>query len=246
MRKNMYEVKRIVIALSLTGVFVAKSQAQMLIGTQGMMNTPTADMKEAGTFVGGVSYVPQEMDMAPGNYNTGIYYISFTPFKWMECAFRETLLKTTKVKNGEVKRGYYQQDRSTTFRLRPFAEKDSTLLPSVVAGVNDIYSDHGSSRYTSVYGVVTKHVPLWRAGRLGLNVGYARKFDTGVVYDGVFGGIEFRPSFAENMRVMAEWDTSGLNVGAHLLAFRHLNLMVYTREFKCLGAGISYQYTISY
>lgn len=242
----MNDVKRLAVWLCLICSVAIESQAQMLLGTQGMVNTPTADMSKEGTFVGGASYVPREMDMAPGNYNTGIYYITFTPFKWLECTFRETLLKTKKVKNGEVKHGYYQQDRSTTFRLRPIAEKDSTLLPSVVAGVNDIYSGHGSSRYTCVYGVMTKHVPLGNAGVLGFNVGYTHKFKTGVVYDGAFGGVEFSPAFAKHFRLMAEWDTSGVNVGAHLFAFKHLNMMVYTREFKCFGAGVSYQYTISF
>lgn len=233
-------------SLCLAGGSVVCANAQMLIGTQGMINTPTADMYKTGTFVGGVSYVPKEMELAPGNYNTGVYYINFTPFSWAELTFRETLLKTTKKENGKTKRGYYQQDRSTTLRVRPIAEKDSTLLPSVVAGVNDIYSDHGSSRYTCVYGTVTKHVTVGRAGQIGMNVGFARKFDTGEVYDGIFGGVEYRPSFVKDFRLMAEWDTSGFNAGAHLLAFKHLNVMVYTREFKCFGAGISYQYTISY
>ncbi len=242
----MNGVKRMIFSLCFAGSSMACVHAQMLIGTQGMVNIPTADMQKAGTFVGGVSYVPKEMEIAAGNYNTGIYYIDFTPFSWAEFSFRETLLKTTKKENGVVKRGYYQQDRSTTFRVRPIAEKDSTLLPSVVAGVNDIYSDHGSSRYTSVYAVVTKHVPINRIGSVGVNVGFARKFDTGEVYNGVFGGVEYRPAFAKDLRLMAEWDTNGFNMGAHLFAFKHLNMMVYTREFKCLGAGISYQYTISY
>lgn len=240
----MTEVKRLALWLYLMTAFAMTTEAQMLIGTQGMINTPTADMYHSGTFVGGVSYIPKDMEVAPGNYNTGIYYVNFTPFSWMECTFRETLLKTTKIKNGTLKKGFYQQDRSTTFRIRPITEKDGTLLPSVVGGVNDIYSDHGSSRYTCLYATATKHLQISTAGVLGMNVGYAHKFDTGVVYDGMFGGLDFRPSFAKDFRLMAEWDTNGINVGAHLQAFRHLNMLVYTREFKNFGVGISYQYTI--
>lgn len=240
-------VKKVALLLLLLMVQMTMPvKAQMLIGTAGMMNTPTADMFDEGTFVGGVSFVPKEMELTSGKYNTGIYYVDFTPFSWMELTFRETLLKTTKEENGKVKRGYYQQDRSTTLRLRPIAEKDSTWLPSVAVGVNDIYSDHGSSRYTCVYGVLTKHFPVAAAGVVGVSAGYARKFDTGVVYNGAFGSIEFRPSFFDKLRLMAEWDTSGFNVGAHAHLVKHLNVMLFTREFKSVGAGVSYQYTIRY
>ena len=231
--------------LALSSCMVVR--AQMVLGTQGLVNAPTADMNPAGTFVGGITFVPKEMEMASGDYNTGIYYLDFSPFSWMELTFRETLLKMEKYKNGTVHTGYYNQDRSTTFRVRPLAERDSIWwVPSVVVGVNDIYSDHGNSRYTAVYMAVTKHVQFSGFGKLGASVGYARKFDTGVVYDGVFGGIEYQPQGLDNFRVMADWDTSGLNVGAHLMLFRHLNMMVYTRRFQCIGAGISYQYTIKY
>lgn len=222
-------------------------RAQMILGTQGLLNAPTADMNPLGTFVGGITFVPKEMEMVAGDYNTGIYYADFTPFSWMELTFRETLLKMTKVKHGKVHTGYYNQDRSTTLRLRPIAERDSIWWrPSLLLGINDIYSDHGTSLYTAVYAVATKHVSFSGFGVVGVSVGYAHKFDDGVVYDGVFGGVEYRPQGVKNFRVMADWDTSGVNVGAHLQLFRHLNLMAYTREFKSVGAGISYQYTIKY
>lgn len=220
--------------------------AQQLIGTQGMMNIPTADMYRAGTFSGGVSFVQKSTLSEHYDFSTGIYYADFTPFSWMEIAFRETLLKTTKMKNGEKKRGYYQQDRSTTLRLRPLKEVENQWVPSVVVGCNDIYSDHGDSYYTAVYGVATKHFGLSSAGNLGVTVGYAHPFREGSVYDGVFGGVDFRPAGMKDLRLMAEYDTEGVNVGAQILLFRHLNLMVMTREFNKICAGVSYQYTIRY
>lgn len=238
--------KMLAASLTLSLTMSLQARAQMLIGTQGMINAPTADMNDAGTFVGGLSFVPKQMELVAGNFDTGIYYIDFTPFKWLELTFRETLLKTTKIEGGVKKTGYYQQDRSTTLRLRPIKEKDKTLLPSVAVGVNDMYSDHGSSRYTCAYGVVTKHLPVASIGTVGLHAGYAYKFDTGVVYDGVFGGIDFRPSFCKDIRAMAEWDSQGINLGFHAVLLRHVNLTVFTREFGCVGAGVSYQYTIRY
>ena len=222
------------------------SDAQQLIGTQGLMNIPTADMCKTGTFNGGVSYVGESVLTSRYNFNTGIYYVSFTPFDWVEITLRETLLKTWKKKNGVRKQGYYQQDRSTSLRLRPIKESKDRWWPSVAVGCNDIYSDHGDSYYTAVYGAVTRHLDINAVGEIGATVGYAHPFRAGCVYDGVFGGVDFRPSCLQFLRVMAEYDTQGINVGVHAQLFRHLNLMVMTREFNKLCAGLSYQYTIKY
>lgn len=217
-------------------------RAQQLLGTSGLMNVPTAEMYASGTFKGGASLVQKELLSDRFNYNTGIYYIDFTPFSFMEITFRETLLKTRK---GD-KMGFYQQDRSTTLRLRPLKEKEGRWFPSVVLGVNDIYSDHGSSNYAAVYGVVTKNFPLGKIGMLGVTAGFAKAFDKGDAYDGVLGGVRFTPAAVKNASVMAEYDTRGFNIGASVLLFKYLNLMCFTREFTGVCAGISYQYTIRY
>ena len=247
MREQMIKAKNRYLNACFCLLFgVASSNAQQLIGTQGMMNIPTADMCEAGTFNGGASFVGESVLAQRYNYDTGIYYVDFTPFSWMEITLRETLLKTTKTVNGVKKRGFYQQDRSTSLRLRPLKEKEGKWMPSVLVGCNDIYSDHGDSYYTAVYGTVTKHVDVQKLGTFGATVGYAHPFRAGCVYDGVFGGVEFRPKGVRCMRVMAEYDTQGFNVGVSALLFRHLNLMVMTREFDKICAGVSYQYTIKY
>jgi len=97
------------------------ADAQTVLGTRGLMNIPTADMNPAGTFDGGASFVQKEL-LYDKNYNTGIYYITFTPFSWMEITYRETLIKTRKSASEPDKIGFYQQDRSTTLRLRPLKE----------------------------------------------------------------------------------------------------------------------------
>ncbi len=217
-------------------------RAQQLLGTSGLMNVPTAEMYASGTFKGGVSLVQKELLSDRFNYNTGIYYIDFTPFSFMEITFRETLLKTRK--NGKM--GFYQQDRSTTLRVQPLREREGKWVPSFVIGVNDIYSDHGASNYAAVYGVITKNITLGEFGCLGLTAGYAKAFDKGDAYDGVLGGVRFTPAGIRNASIMAEYDTRGFNVGASILLFRHLNLMCFTREFSGVCAGVSYQYTIRY
>lgn len=48
---------------------VLKAQAQYSMGNTGQLNIPTADMQEAGTFMGGGNYLPD--GMTPFNFNTG-------------------------------------------------------------------------------------------------------------------------------------------------------------------------------
>ena len=218
------------------------AKAQTVIGTSGMMNVPTADMRAAGTFDGGASFIQKDL-LYKKSYNTFLYYVDFTPFSWMEITLRETLLKTRKSKQ-DSRRGFYQQDRSTSLRLRPL--KEGKYWPAVVVAANDIYSDHGGSRYASFYGVASKHFPLSSVGTVEATAGYAYKHKGGTTYDGVFGGLAFSPAFFPDMRVMGEYDTDGCNFGVSAFLLNHLNVTCFTREFKGFNATVSYQYTIPY
>ena len=142
------------------GVAVCSTEvsAQDLIGTSGLINIPTADMQPDGTFDGGARWMSPAALHDLVNYDTGLYYVRFTPFSFFEFTFRETLFKT----QHSVKKtwNYYQQDRSSTIRVRPLVEREGKWWPSVVIGVNDIYSAYGASFYTGYYGVATKHFQL--------------------------------------------------------------------------------------
>lgn len=220
------------------------ANSQQLIGTRGLMNIPSAEMNPSGTFEGGVNFLQKKMMVDVYDYNTGLYYINFTPFSFVEVTFRETLRKTRK-SSTDKKMGYHQQDRSTTLRLRPIKEVEGKWWPNIVIGVNDIYSDHGNSEYAAVYGVVTKNFHTGGID-IGAILGYAHPIDDGVTYDGVFGGISLAPASLDNMKIMAEYDTRGINAGASVVLFRHLRVMCLTREFKGICGGLSYLYTIKY
>ena len=94
-----------------------KVQAQYSMGNTGLLNIPTADMQEAGTFMGGGNYLPD--GMTPFNFNTGNYFVNMTFLSFVELSYRCTLLKTRRY---DGKRGYFQQDRSMTARIRPLKE----------------------------------------------------------------------------------------------------------------------------
>ena len=231
----------------------ASSRAQTVIGTPGLMNIPTAEVRAGGTFDGGASLMQKELEAVPTYYNntekrqefynTGLYYIYFSPFSFFDVTLRETLSKSQK-STGEL--GFYQQDRSLSLRVQPIREKEGQWWPSVLIGANDFFSSHGDSYYAAVYGVVTKTLPVRSLGVFSATAGFARPIRMGVLYDGVFGGVSFSPVFAPQLRVMGEYDTRGFNVGIGAQLFRHLNLTCFTREFKGISATVSYQYTITF
>ena len=226
---------------ALTTGTIAKSQT--VIGTPGLMNIPTAEIRKGGTFDGGASLMQKELQSEAMHYNTGLYYINFAPFSFFDITLRETLVKSYK-SSGEY--GFYQQDRSLTLRVQPIREKDGCWWPSILIGSNDFYSPHGDSYYAAVYGVMTKTLPIKGLGKFAITAGYAKPIRKGVLYNGVFGGISVSPYFAPMLRVMCEYDTRGVNVGIGAHLFRHLNLTCFTREFKGISATISYQYTITF
>lgn len=229
--------------LLLMSVMTVKGQT--VIGTPGLMNIPTAEIRQAGTFDGGASLMERELQALPMYYNTGLYYINFAPFSFFDITLRETFVKSYKSPY-DLKYGFYQQDRSLSFRLLPLREKQGRWWPSVLLGANDFYSDTGDSYYSAVYGVVTKTLLLKGIGTLSPSVGYAKSIRVGLLYDGVFGGASFSPAFAPMVRIMGEYDTRGYNVGVGAHLFNHLNLTCFTREFKGFSATVSYQYTITF
>lgn len=133
-------------------------RAQYSIGNTGLLNIPTADMQETGTFMGGGNYLPN--GMTPFNFNTGNYFINITFLSILEMSYRCTLLKTTRY---DGKKGYFQQDRSMTARLRPL--KEGRFHPSVVIGVDDPFKNTGNNYFGTVYGVLTKKFLHSRKGQ---------------------------------------------------------------------------------
>jgi len=219
----------------------ATVSAQKIMGTQGMMNVPSADMYPKKTFVGGVNYIAT--GLTGYDFPVYNYFIDFTPFSFVELTFRSTLLK---MKYEEPSDYYCEQDRSFTVKLRPLAEKPGKWYPSIALGSNDFFSYMGHSYFATVYGAMTKHISVNDVCEVATTIGYSKNIAEGIVYDGVFGGVEISPSCCKNFRAMIEYDTKGINVGAELFLLKHLNVLIYTREFDKICGGLSYQYTIKY
>lgn len=240
----MAHVLRRLIVLSVGAFFsLPILKAQQLIGSTGLLNIPTADMKREATFQGGVSVFSKDVMHSTYNYGTGIYYVSFAPFSFIEGTLRETFLKKRNEKTGKLK--IFNQDRSSTIRVRPIAEKENRWWPSIVLGTNDIYA-LGDSPYSAIYAVATKHFNLGNLGRVGLTLGYSDLIRGGNVYNGTFGGIDYQPFAQKSFHIMADYDTRGFNIGVTGQLWNAMNIFAYTTELKGWAVGVSYQHTIKF
>lgn len=233
--------KRMHIKFVLAGWILAmafgKLSAQHNLGTAGLLNAPSAEMNETGTFMIGGNYMPAEMN--PFSYNTGNYFVNFTLFSWMELTYRETLLKTTYMTE---KAKFNQQDRSFSVRVRPL--KESKYIPAVVIGTNDPYRDLGKNYYRAIYGTATKHF-LIKGHELAVTVGYMGwTGDQNAMRNGCFGGIAYRPSFCKQLRIIAEYDTREVNLGLTAKFWNRLSLHAFTSGFDCMAGGIRYECTL--
>lgn len=229
----MLKLKTIVVFLY-SLCFAIPLHAQYSMGNTGLLNIPTADMQETGTFMGGGNYLPN--GMTPFNFNTGNYFVNVTFLSMLELSYRCTLLKRNRY---DGKSGYFQQDRSMSARIRPL--KEGKYHPSVVIGTNDPFRDTGINYFATVYGVLTKSFSIAEGDRLALSAGYYIPLNNHSVQKGPFGGISYSPALCREVAFIAEYDSDGFNVGAAARLWKHLSIHVFTREFNCISGGIRYE-----
>lgn len=226
--------KTVIILCLLAGLVSTRATAQYSMGTAGLLNAPSADMNETGTFLLGGNFLPESIN--PFGYNTGNYFAGITLFGFMELTYRETLLKSTYMTD---KPKFKQQDRSMSVRIRPL--KEGKYHPAVVIGAHDPFNDLGRNYYQAIFGVATKHLH-WGGHEVGLTLGYmGHTGDWNRLNDGVFGGITYRPAFCREAMLIAEYDTHRVNVGVTARLWKHLSLHAFTSGFDCISGGIRYE-----
>lgn len=234
----------LILTLLIIGVY-QHVQAQYMLGTTGMMNIPTADRQKPGTVMLGINYLPTQITPERFNYNTGNYFINISFFSFLEFTYRETLVKG---KYMSSKARYNQQDRSYSIRLCIL--KENQYLPGVALGTNDPIADKGANTFQSYYGVITKNIYL-NGNILSSSIGYyisgsknnpTKNF--GNKYKGIFGGVSYIPAFCKELKMMAEYDSDGFNVGAAIRLWKHMAIHAFTHDFNCVSGGVRYECTL--
>lgn len=237
-------------------------RAQLYTGMSGLIHVPSAEMHKEGDVRIGMYFMNKEFTpdgkgfaYKEEKYNTTDYYLSITPFWWMEASYTFTLQKS--LAEGREKPKFNQKDRYFSLKLSPIREKEERWWPSVAVGANDFYGtgdkdeltdeqiargDDGNSQYfCNYYVTATKHLYIKRH-EFGVHLAYRhfkRKYNS--KWNGVVGGITYRPSFAKNLRAIAEYTGNEINIGADCLLWKHLFLQAVLQDGKYFSGGVCFQ-----
>lgn len=229
---------------------ILPARAQMYFGLEGLLHTPSAEMSSPASLRVGTQYMDRHF-LPSGNADNNRafnYYIALTPYEWLEASFMGTLWKRED--------GFYP-DRSFSLRVRPL--KEGKWWPAIVLGAQDITGSRGydgfqenpvftddfknTGYYTNFFIAASKHFH-WLRSEWGLHLAWRYYPDKDIDpqkarWNGLTGGISWRPDFYPPLRLVAEWDGAEVNLGVDAMLFRFLRLQFILQEFRYISVGIS-------
>ncbi len=234
-------------------------QGQEYNGTKGLLNAPSAEMDSAGTFRGGVAYLDKDLlpDMTPYGdgtpFNTAAYTVGISAFDWMQLSYTGVLVKMHKNHDTTQPVGYFNEDRHVSLKFRPI--KEGRWWPAVALGWDDFGSFKwlkfdksltGNNFFEHIYIAGSKHFNI-RGWELGTHLAY-RHYPSDKNKDrrGMAGGLTLRPAFSPTLRLIAEYDGVGVNVGGDVLLWRHWFAQAALVHGRGFMGGVSYHYTIKF
>lgn len=228
--------------------------AQQYTGMTGLIHTPTAEMDKVGDVRIGAHFLNKEMTPDAfnynGKYNTLSYYLSVTPFSWVEIGYTCTMQKGRKNEMEDEKIGFYFKDRYFSLKIRPL--KEGKWYPAIALGTNDpagkssegMSGDGKSLYFSNFYIAATKHINI-KNHQLGIHVSY-RKWNRSYnqKWNGLVGGFTFSPSFTPDLKLICEYDGEYVNAGADYLLFKYLLLQASLQNGKYISGGICWHFNL--
>lgn len=227
-----------------------KLSAQAYAGMTGLVHVPSAEMDPAGEARIGIHFLNREF--LPGDvfiyegrrYHTFSHYLSLTPFRWIEIGYVCTFLRNREVK-GSIG-GYGAKDRYFTLKLNPLRE--GKWHPAIAVGGHDfldsratLSGEGGELYFGNFYVAATKHIDLLQH-ELGIHIAYRHyRREYNRCWNGVVGGLTYRPAFARCLRALAEYTGNEVNIGLDCLLWRHLFLQTSLQEGRYLSGGICFR-----
>jgi len=239
----------------LTGLFAGchlMLSAQLTYGTTGLLHAPSAEMQADKMVMLGGFFLNKEISPPKWNYHTYNYFLNVTIFPWLEIAYTCALFQSQSIGiDWKVGKGKFtNQDRYFSARIRLLREGQFwEHTPAVVVGTSDPYTESGNGQINSVSGngywcrfyiATTKHVTLGKE-KVGLHLSYLYNKRVDYPLDGIAGGITYSPTFAPDLRLIAEYDTKDVAVGATYLFFNHLYAQVELQNMKYFTGGLIYK-----
>ena len=181
-------------------------------------------------------------------YHTYNYFLNVTILPWIEVAYTCTLFKAEAL--GLKPYGYSgftNQDRYFSVRLRALKEGQFwKYMPAVVLGTSgggEIGSTEGNGYFSRFYLAVTKHFTVGTE-KIGVHLSYLYNKRREYKLNGIAAGISYNPTFAPDLRVIAEYDSKDFALGATYLLFKHLHIQMELQRMKYFTGGLCFQFQL--
>ena len=257
----------LVMALALLSA--APARAQFTDGSTGLLQMPTADMQDDGTFFVTTNYINKH-SLAPKHwaYNTFQYGIAISLWKRFEIGYVCTIFNGAWDPRPEEEVGYRwkimrNQDRHFTGRVCLLREGEFglTWLPALVLGVSDPVTGSGGGEYIGSdvdgsagngyfnrnFAVLTKHFQTpW--GQLGAHVGYQFNHRKDYAINGPCIGVDWSPvwiqdkGILDNAKIILEYDSRTVNMGFIASIWNnHFEAMFELQNFRWVNFGLRYK-----
>lgn len=243
-------------------------RAQFADCSTGLLQMPTAEMQEDGTFMITNNFLNKHSLPTSGwNYNTFQYGVGVSFWGRLEISYICTIMNGAwDPRPEEEKSSRYRimknQDRHFSGRICLLREGDLGLawIPSLVFGISDPTTGQGGTDYATgdVTGtgngyfnrnfiVFTKHFPT-RFGKLGTHVGYQFNMRKDYAINAPCIGVNWQPVWLQNRGVMnkldviAEYDSRTVNLGMIASVWdNRFEAMFELQSFQWVNFGIRYK-----
>ena len=249
----MKHLNIIIIALMALWLLPQTGSAQQYTGTSGLIHIPSAEMHHEGDAFIGAHFLNKEMMPDTGflyqgeKYNTFDYYLALTPFSWLEMSYVCTeRIRSKNEQTGEI---HWSKDRYASVKIQPL--KEGKYHPAVAIGCNDIgtsifFKDKPDVQlyFMNWYVTATKNFDIG-GNMLGVTLGYRHFFrNYNSKWNGIVGGVTFRPKFFPQGRLIAEYTGNEFLLGTDVLLWQHIRLQASLKNFKHFNGGISLQFNL--
>lgn len=255
-----------VLAVMLFLVCAAPAQAQFTDSSTGLLQMPTAEMQDDGTFMITNNFINQHSLPTSGwNYNTFQYGFAVSFWGRIEVGYVCTIFNgawdpnPNKTWREEIMRN---QDRHFTGRVRLLKEGEFGLnwMPSLVVGASDPTTGSTNYEYTSAdvsgtgngyfnrwFAVMTKHFDTpW--GQIGAHAGYQKNRRLDYAINGPCAGVDWTPVWIQNkgvldnLKVILEYDSRTVNMGFIASIWENrFEAMFELQNFQWVNFGLRYK-----
>ncbi len=264
---NSKTIQAITLSLALSLLGAGPAHAQFADCSTGLLQMPTAEMQEDGTFMITNNFLNKHSLAARWNYNTFQYGVGVSFWGRVEMSYVCTIFNGAWDPRPEEEKGYRwtimrNQDRHFTGRICLLREGDFGIewMPALVIGISDPTTGSGGGEYITGdvsstgngffnrnFFVLSKHFYTpW--GFLGTHVGYQFNQRKDYYINAPCLGVNWQPRWLQHhgaldkLDVIVEYDCRTVNIGAIASIWdNRFEAMIELQNFQWINFGLRYK-----